>query len=197
MTKPNRIGYTRRRDQLIPDQTLGYDTANAVLGLFSYLKYQGSDAQIDLTTIRLRIVEDRIEVTADDPRHPLGMRRTPIRHHFGDDDHPVHECHPDRCGMWATTTQPDSTDATAAAEAFNGRGPWPGEPTTLGNYARTTTAGRCPSCGHDYDQTPTEACTTPERHDKPTPLATPTPGDAAEPCIVEGLPCRSWPNCRC
>src|SRR5688500_5294495 len=33
--------------------------------------------------------------------NPLGMTRQPHTHHHGADVHPTHQCHPDRCGMWA------------------------------------------------------------------------------------------------
>jgi hypothetical protein len=122
--------------------------------------------------------------------NPLGMTHMPTHHTHSADPNGPHErtqCHPDRCGMWATqTTQPPSTTSAIPDQARqrycghgSGHSPHPnaddtvcggyppsraGEPTPLA----TPTPGHC-ICGNDYDDTPPPRCSpVPERQDPPT-----------------------------
>lgn len=124
----------------------------------------------------------RAPLTGIEVRNPLGMSVTPTHHANGGDMHPRHECHPDRCGMWATTTStpptqtstPD-TQARHEIDVRNGR--------HYTRYGHHPTSG-CAAvvCGRDQAESGS------------TPLATPTPPTDCEACtaadvgVITGLP---------
>lgn len=69
--------------------------------------------------------------------------------------HERHQCHPDHCGMWATTTtQPPTQTSTPSTQARS---------TPLAG----PTPGTCPSCGLNPDNTPALNCQRADWHDHP------------------------------
>lgn len=101
-----------------------------------------------------RMIADEIANTAADRGAHFGMTHVPETHTLDGDTHPVHQCHPDRCGMWATqTTQPASQTST---------------PTT-----QTRGYPKCATCPGAFGCPPGQC--------EPTPHATPTPGQAIHP----------------
>lgn len=109
-------------------------------------------------------------VGAEPIPNPLGMTYDPQTHTTPDGDtHPVHQCHPDRCGMWAThTTQPASQTSQPTTQARTGPPAY-----TLNEDGTTNAATQCvdPQCNYPNPHTHPDLVA-PRR----TPLATPTPG---------------------
>lgn len=120
--------------------------------------------------------------------NPLGMRHQPQTHTLDGDTHPVHECHPDRCGMWATTTQPPSQTSTPQTQARDlaARVEAARDQHADDRVLEDNKGQRWHETGPD-EAHETWRCTPAKCGRERTPLATPTPPADCQACAAAGV----------